>query len=306
MDWFRDPAISNSDLRVLTSALVTRSAAQGLDPTMVLPLVSGSDDRMALRAKYGQAWGLAEAATRQLAAQDWIAAAEQALASPRPASDDPSDVLELASRICRLNREAILIWRGESDGAELRGMTDAGSTGASPPLTPASPKVATISGQQQDNPGAEDGRWAERYFQAEHGLQKRAERSDLIAELDSRAGIGFVDASVIAEVAIYGSPIREVRVPAQLVVKKFVDEPAMISAMLKLLAGAPRTATVSELFARVGATTLPRPSDPGWELVARRALVERLLSIVATEDSSARIELSAAAMAEAPRLSRNA
>jgi hypothetical protein len=91
----------------------------------------------------------------------------------------------------------------------------------------------------------------------------------------------------------------QVRAAAQRIVAKFADEPAMVSAMLDILPVAPRVRSTSDTFARVALATLPRPADADWELLTRRALVERLLAMIADEGVHGQVEQLASRIAAA-------
>jgi hypothetical protein len=300
--WFRDQRVSAADLRTLTSAIATRSGAEGVDSTMVLSMSSQADERPRLRDRYAQAWSLAEASAREDEARAWVVRARQLIdAVPR---DDELDHLAAAVELAELNWRAVKIWRGDSAGGLP---ADPSTSRPAPPAPPATIASMPSSGKfaATRTPGtssaiggitgeSRDGAWAEGFLQAERNIPIRLER---LAELEQVGPpIGWVDAGVLAETACFGSP-SQVRAAAQKAVGRFADEPAMVSAMLDLLPVAPRIRSVSDLYARVGLQGLPRPMDAGWELAARRALVERLLSMVADDGVHGQIEHTALRLA---------
>ncbi|MBX3406244.1 MAG: hypothetical protein KF869_05710 [Phycisphaeraceae bacterium] len=280
LDWFRDPRISDGDLRVVTAALTHGSAAEGIDSTMIYSAAAGPDDRSRLRAAYAAAWGI-ESAGRQQASQDWAETARAAAAAPRPAS--PDELLRETAALARINEAARLIWRGEGASAAslLRDTAIAQGIGPGALLPPPAPVVHTFS------MGGRVTNWAERYLAAERSIPARLE---LIAELD-RIGrpIDLVAASVLAREAVVGSPIQ-VRFAAARLAGQLADEPTIVHALLDELPGAPRTSSLSELVERVTRQRLPKTNDPGWELAARRALVERLLGMLAYGSAESKYE----------------
>lgn len=298
IEWFRDPQISNTDLRAVTSAIATRSSAEGVEPSMVLSMSARGDDRQQLRARYAAAWGLAEASTRADSAREWLARA-RALADFTPREDE-LDQLTAAADLAELSREAARIWRGES---AAHGATAPAGPAAVPGYTPGASKIAqpgrvgsptvptgAVTGE------ARDGSWAERYLAAERNIPVRLDR---LAELEQMGPpIGWIDAAVLTEAAFFASPLQ-VRTAAQKVAARFADEPALVSAFLDALPQAPRVRAVSESISRVALSALPRTSDPDWEFAARRALVERLLSMLADEGIHGQIEQLASRIAAA-------
>lgn len=286
MEWFRDPHVSDRELRTLTSTIATRSSAEGVDQSMVLSMSATADDREQLRARYAGAWGIAEAAARTESTHTWIERARAAVESDP--GDDELKQLAAAADLAEIDSEAFKLWRGEPAPAA-----------SSPP--PSNPNLLNLTLDSDTGLGkvtgqAADGAWAERYLAAERNIPVRLQR---ISELEqSGPPIGWIDAGVLAEVACFGSPVQ-VRAAAQGVVAKLVDQPAMVSAMLDLVSSAPRTRNVSDTYARVALAPLPRPTDSDWEWQTRRALVERLLSMIADRGIHGEIEQFAARIAAA-------
>lgn len=271
LDWFRDTRVSEADLRVVTAALASSSAAEGIDSTHVLSINSGPDDRARLRAAYASAWGI-ESAGRDRASGDWIVQAQATLSAPRPA--DPMTLLRDTAAVARLNEAARLLWRGENSTAESLLRDTAQSERIGPMAVQPTPNTVIVlrSG------GGSAGSWAERFLAAERSIPARLE---LIAELDRRGRpIDPIDASLLAREAVIGSPIQ-VRHAAAKLVGLWADEPALVHSVLDELPGAPRTAALGELIERMTRQRLPRVTDASWELAARRAMVERLLGMLA-------------------------
>lgn len=271
LDWFRDSRISEADLRVVTATLASSSAAEGIDSTHVLSINSGEADRARLRAAYADAWGI-EAAGRDRASDDWVAQAKASLSAEVPA--DPMELLRGTAALARLNEAARLLWRGEDSTAESL-LRDAAQSERIGPMA-VQPTPNTVIAQRSG--GGPAGSWAERFLAAERSIPARLE---LIAELDRRGRpIDLTDASLLAREAVIGSPIQ-VRYAAAKLVGLWADEPALVHAVLDELPGAPRTAALGELIERMTRQRLPRVTDAAWEISARRAMVERLLGMLA-------------------------
>ncbi len=273
LDWFRDPRVSESDVRVVTAAIAGKSGAEGVDPTMILSVSPGPDGRSRLRARYAQAWSI-ESMGGERASDVWLTAARTLLdAPPVKGQVDP---LRDAAACARLNEAARLLWRGERNGADslMREAAVVQDFGViSTPKGPAQTKLMFhLTG------GGPDGSWAERYLAAERSIPARLQ---LLAELD-RMGrpVGSVDASILVQEAVIGSPIQ-VRFAAARLAGLWADEVTIVLAALDELPLAPRTRSAADMMERITRQTLPPLTDPDWELAVRRALVERLLAMLA-------------------------
>lgn len=288
LDWFRDARISEADLRVVTAALASSSAAEGIDSTHVLSINSGADDRTRLRAAYATAWGI-ESAGGDRASGEWVTQAQTALSTQRPA--DPMTLLRDTAGLARLNEAARLLWRGESSTASAL-LKDAAQAERIGPMA-VQPTPNTVIARHSG--GGSSGSWAERFLAAERSIPARLE---LIAELDRRGRpIDPIDASLLAREAVIGSPIQ-VRHAAAKLVGLWADEPALVHSVLDELPGAPRTAALGDLIERMTRQRLPRVTDAAWELAARRAMVERLLGMLALGSGESTFEAYAELIAD--------
>jgi hypothetical protein len=290
MDWFRDSRISQADLRVVTASVASKSGAEGIDPTMVLSVASTPDDRTRLRARYAETW-LIESAGGERASQQWLDSARAVIAMPRPKST--IDTLRDTAVHARLNEAARMLWRGEAAGAEsllreAEAVQELGPT-ATPKANPFPVHVLRPTGRRAD------GTWAERYFAAERSIPARLE---LLNELDQVGRpIGEVDAAILVQEAVIGSPMQ-VRYAAARLAGQWADEPAVVLSALDELPLAPRTRSTAEMMERITRQTLPPMTDPDWELVVRRALVERLLGMLAGGSPEASMEHHASLIAD--------
>lgn len=303
IEWFNDPRVSSSDLRVLTAALASRSSAEGVTATMALPMSATAEDRAALRDTYAKAWGLAEASARAESARGWSAAATQAAAlTAEP--DDPAIQIACAAAYARLNAAAAAIWRGGTVGNGLsvawsppEGVEQAPD--AAPSANRSTHRISVTlpnSGSSAATGNGQDGIWTQEYLSERNSIPGRLSRLD---ELSSRGRpIGPIDAGLLAQAALAEAPWK-VREHAQIVLRVFAEEPALIGAMLDFLPMAPRTTDVSRLYADVAGLSLPAPADPGWEVEVRRAMLARLMGTLTSTGVHGQVEGSAAEIARA-------
>lgn len=316
--WFNDGRISASDLRVVTGAIAGKSAAEGIEPTMVLSIGASTDDRSLLRARYASAWRLAKPEGRGRVLSAWRAAASSAPAAADSKLAPLDAAIELAIQ-ARVNQAARTLFLGDADAAEslLNALpqtrtlvSTAGDPAAAPgpaiilpgpgsPNAPRSPSRgpnAPTPAPASESLSAADGQWAAAYLKAEQNIPVRLERLSSLAAYSGP--LSRLDAAVLAEAACFASP-GQVRYAAQQQAARFTDDPALVRAMLDMLPSAPRIFSVTALYQRVAKTTLPKQGDAEWELAARRALVERLLQMTAVQGEQSVINASSAIVAEA-------
>jgi hypothetical protein len=304
LEWFRDPRVSTSDLRVLTAAVATRSGAEGVDQTMALSMTAKSDERAKLRDLYAKVWGLGTAAARVDSGRQWVMAAQGALIYKAPANDRAAQ-LALAAELAKLSTAAATIWRGGTPPDPVAFVPPPGATVDEtlnqPGATPSN--VIHIYGQGPTGGGVsaatgngQDGVWARDYLAEKHSIPGREKQLD---ELRARGRpIGPIDAGLLAQAACSESPWK-VREQAQTVLRVFMDEPALVNALLDFLPIAPRTTDVSRLYADVTGAALPRVGDPRWETETRRALLTKVMSMLTTTGVHGEVERSTLTIAGA-------
>lgn len=312
LEWFNDPRISSADLRVLTGVLAGKSNAEGVDASMQLSVSATPDDRAQLRSQYASAWGLVKTELRDKVFDQWRSIARGGYFAP-PANDELGQVARVVVAV-RINQAARRIWLGDPTSA-TRILSDVEripetireiGTGAGTPLIilpgPAAPgtptprgggKLANQPAPTPVSPG--EGPWGEQYLKAERNIPVRMQR--LLEAESLQPPLTRLDASVLAETACFGSP-GQVRLAAQRVVMKFGDDPAIVQAMLDELPIAPKVQSVAETMARVARVPLPKVGDPDWELTTRRALVDRLLGLLAGQGPQAGIDQACSMIAE--------
>jgi uncharacterized membrane protein YgcG len=291
--WFRDERVSNADLRVVTSLLASKSNAEGVDGTMILSVAATSDDRAQVRARFAKAWGLASSDVRERAMTEWAARVDEALGE-KPAGTDPEVRLWTAAKFARLNEAALAIWSGDPEAAtrllsqrepdvpeSFVAPARAGSSGGS-----GGGGGGGFRGSGGSGGGAPtaSGSWAERYLAAERSIPLRLAR---LKDLDeAQRPLSSVDAQVLIDSACFGVPYQ-VQQAAQRLVAKDVNDTAVLGAMLEIMPRTPKTRSVSDTIERLTLGKLPPVTDPQWDVAARRALLGRLLGLLAVSSTEA-------------------
>jgi hypothetical protein len=268
--WFADRRISAGDLNAVTMALVTKTRTPRVTQLMTLSPAASDGARADLRDQYATVWGLSESVKVEGLLADWASAARNALAI-QPSTN--VDRLEQAVRLSRLSEAAMLLWSGHS------GEADALLEGLEAPLKMIRADASVTQGAGQ-SPGDKivDGRWALRYLEAKRNIPVRMA---LLDEAAQRAGkFGTVDAEVIAQEAMYGSP-REVKDKARRISLVHSSEWALVNGMLEDLPRVRGDDDTSDFLERMTLASLPPARSSEWDLAARRALTERLLELVA-------------------------
>jgi hypothetical protein len=277
--WFADSRLTTGDLHLITAAVATKSAAAGVEPTMVLSAGATQADRDELRQRYAEAWSRTANANRAGsggANADWYEAARAANTQAGQATGD-IEQLNAAAALATLNRAASLRSRGLPAAVVPR----ADQTGSA---TFKSGFSISVAG---------DGEWARRFLAESRTSAARLGR---IAEFEQIASPGPVDCEVLAEAALLAT--GETRATAQKVALKRTEVPAMVNAVLETLPKVKRSANAGEFLGQFSlAGTLP-PSNDRWTFHFRRALVERLLTLLAAANSTVAADRAAAVLAE--------
>ncbi len=317
LEWFNDPRISAADLRVLTGVLASKSNAEGVDASMQLSVNASPDDRAQLRLQYAKAWGLATTEQRDKAFEQWRGFARGGYFAPA-GEDELSKVARVVVAV-RINLAARRLWLGDSatcsriltEVENIPGTIHAigARPGAMQPPTPlpgpgpgAPPRGPSsapgrgpgggggggkIANQPAPIAPGGDGPWAEQYLRAERNIPVRLQR--LVEAESLQLPLSKVDAAVLVEAACFASP-GQVRSAAQRVVMKFGDDPSIVQALLDELPIAPKVQSVSDVMSRVAHAPLPKIGDPEWEVATRRAIVDRLLGLLAGQGPQAGID----------------
>lgn len=283
--WLSAPAVSSADLQAVTSALVSRASAPGVDATMVLAATAGDGQRQELRDRLARAWALSDVGDRADAVAEWAKVSREQLAAAGQAVT-LSGHLSATVVFSRLNEAAQLIWLGESEAAHA--VVERATEGVEVDDEADKPVEGSLGA------GGDDSGWAVKYIQVDRNIPER------LALLTARAqggSIGLVEGSLIASEAVRGAP-ESVRRSARDVVRRFAGDPAMINGLLEEAATIPITTDNAQLIRSVASVNLPSLSDPTWREAVRRALVERLLEVLATQGELGEIDRMTELLAE--------
>lgn len=260
-------------LVAIAREMATRSTVPGVDATMVLPEPFTEADRRLLRDRYARLFGMDTEEARDAVDERW-AGAIAAVESRTPGTMMES--LEVALAWSRLSEAAWLHWRGVPARAieALTALESAGTTSTSAPSRHG-------DALKRDDPPE----WARSYIAAGSDIPRR---TALLASFPSGDPLA-ADAEIVLAEALRGSP-AQVREAARDIVSRHARSPTMVNAMLEAIPTAPRTLSTAEVATSL--TDLERvPMDvPDWRAVVRRALVERMLTLLAGRGELAAID----------------
>ncbi|RMH10454.1 MAG: hypothetical protein D6695_11370, partial [Planctomycetota bacterium] len=274
---FDNRDVSTPALSAATRALVAHADADHVDPTMVLAATANDLDRREIRDRYITAWNLDEPGS-DLEVLDKLDRVSTELADGLRADADAEQWLRTAIGYARLNAAAAARWQGDSASATR--LLDHAVL---------SDSLAARSTPDADLHAPSDGNWAERYLLQNANI---AQRLELLDELwsGSRRRLGPIDAEVLVSEAIRGSG-RGVRKRARETVEAFGSSPAVVNALLEEAHRIPPVPDLADLIVSVTMTPLPDRNSPRWRIAVRRALVDRLLELLAAESTAADIDL---------------
>ncbi len=271
IDWFDAEDVTSADLNPVTNAVVTLAKASGTDISFVLPSSAGELQRTEIRDRFRLAWSIEDPVDRRAQSKDWADAARLELT--RTPDGPPEARFARAVLLSRLNEAAGAIWAGD-----IPRLTDVNrdiDRLASSVSTPGSGFIPT---PEPSEVGPAEDSWLVKYLAAQYNVPARRQLLAQYTLGDPR--LRTAEAGVIVNEAFRGAP-AEVRILAGEVARRNVADPAFVSAMLEALPTVPLTTTNVELISDAVSTRLPSTKDPAWRLSARRALVERLLQLVA-------------------------
>lgn len=276
--WFDDARVSQGDLQTVTSTLARRSAAPGVDASMVLSIAASETQRAELRDRYASVWGMRAGPTRDEAMVRWGELAQGKLAGAEPST--PIEALSRAAVLSRLNRLAGGLWWGQAEPLEasaidLPATVPITGSGGGVVSTNANPYRSVVVFTNND--------WSTRYLAAGQNIPQRRELlSQFPIPPDS------LQAEIVVEQAFRGVP-APVRMDAQAIVRRHVNEWTIVLAVLRLAPTMPQDVESSALVRDITFAEIPPPRDPSWRVVVRRALVERTLQVMADRGEASAI-----------------
>lgn len=280
VNWFDDVGqVTSSDLSVVTNWLVGSSNLPGVSAEMLLAPDASNAERMELRDSYASLFGLPVSRETRMLAQRWTTQAREMIVVPsQPLEMDNS--LIRAAALARMNEAAALRWRQQESASEAVRESARVELIASQIRPASGSSSAAVNAAVLTAPGDErDGLWARRYLASMNAVDTRIE---LLNELRNSGGpVGPADADVLGEAACFGSPMQ-IRRLAQTIVRELSDNMLVINAMLESIPRAARQQSVSDTVESITGTPLPRVEDAGWRIESRRALVDRMLALIAS------------------------
>ncbi len=288
--WFEASGVTSSDLYAVTAALAGRSGAEGVDTSMVLSAAAGEGPRAEMRDRYAAVWGMTAGESRDVLVQRWVDAAAGELQALDVSGSSVLGLLEEAHQVARFNKAAAVLWAGNvEDVSDLMSPITRTVT----PPTRQNQFVGTLIYKGDSSgrvvPGAE---WVVRYLGAGHRIP---ERRELIR------GVSFAPDALMAEVLVQeacrGSP-AQVRGDAREVVLKHAGEAAVVHALLEFAPLMPITRENAALVEEVTQAALPPLRHATWRVAVRRALVERLLQLIAGGSDLAQVDRVSEGLAE--------
>lgn len=286
--WLTDPGASAADMHVITSTIVSRTTAPGVDVLMVLNPAASMKRRADLRQRYAEVWSLADEVDRPGVALRWARKARDLIGEPTSGTDAVARFAE-AVVLARLNLAAAWWWRGEAVEARIildhldepvRQILDARTS------------TDTSSLVSDDR----DGEWGRQYLAAGKNIPVRVN----LLEALGRSGTihGPVDAEILVRDALFGSPL-EIQTRARELVRRFADSPPVVNGLLEYADKIRPADRNTLLIEAVTTRNLPLATDPNWKIAARRALVERLLELIAGEGQFGTIDDLSGVLADA-------
>ena len=285
--WFENPAVSSADLQALTSVIVTKSAAAGVDPTMVLSAGADAVARSTMRDRYAQSWGVAsDRIGRESELRRWREAAVAALASQ--VQETHILGMMMAVRHARLSSLAEAL----REGAAVRVPEDIDQDDA---------RIVERVNRKNDESklivveaGAER-EWAQRYLTE----SKSGSVSGRIAMLSSFAETSTaLNADIIAQEATRGTP-EEIRKQARRILQDRSMDPLFVNAVLRLQPKLIPSADNLQLIEAMTGHALPSFRSPSWKFECRRALVSKLIQLTAKDSQIGIIDTISESLAQA-------
>lgn len=265
---FDSKAVSTADLFAVTSAIATRSGAPGVDQTMVLHPTAQESARAALRDQFASVWGLGDTEKRDESWARWAAASREFLRAE--ASSVPLAALVRAVVAARLNAAAWLLWSGAADrAASVLSDQDSGLTKR---------LEMQVGGRELQPIPRGLSAWALQYLPMQQAGGRIADRRKMLQEFAGPPN--GADAKIIVDDACYAGN-DGLRADAQNTLKRFASDASVLNALLAASPSMPATNSCSLLVAEITGVTLPPVKQEGWRVAVRRALVERLLEVVA-------------------------
>ena len=259
---FGDAQVSTARLAMLTEALVSSSAAEGVDARMVLARDANISQRQQLEDAYEGAWFPAQTATGAGEGQGESDLANQLrIAVTRfDTRVDDERALHEALGLTAISTAAVLY---------LQGNTQHSQELLQNPPTLKSTDAVDIGSQLRND--ADDRAWAEKVANCNSAAELRPYLDTLL----SSDSIGINSAHALVHLAVR-EPELELRELAIAQLTRLNDQISVLLAIDHALTDQRVSSRLDDLVTSVLSTTLPNRSDPAWFITARRLLLVRM------------------------------
>lgn len=289
LSWLADGRIGSPMLNVATAAVASRSMAEGVDLTMILPARATEAQRAQLRERFAAAWSITPAGGTAGDQSAWAMKVREVLAESKR---DRTGIEELAqaAALARLNLAASLRWSNKPE--EAAAVLGKSTTGSALLFVMSSGGVnISVARAAEEQP-----RWALQLLVADRTIAAKVTR---LKDMESSGGdsLSQMDADVVVELACTHG-VAELRKAAQAAALKYSNSPVTLYALLKVLPRVPRNAAVGDFIEKLTGAPLGPMSRDDWMLNARRATVDRMLELMAGSSPSSAMDTLAAGMAE--------
>ena len=298
INWFDDSSVPTVKLGIVTASIVQRSGAEGVDLTMAMSSSADVAGRQEARARYAEAWNLIggpkDATYQQLLVK---------LTTLVAAADSDAARLLVAAIAADVNRYFLASFTaGAASGVEPSvpeklAATIPGQSGQSGAVFP-TVSLAGETAQAMSTPAGESPSYGVRYF-AERNTQARIE---IIRQFDTRGTLDPVDADALIDAAAFGSS-TEMRALASRTAAKRSGEAILAASLLEVLPRMARSRASAELISSVTLQQVPDSDSPEYPLAVRRAVVGRLIELLAAATPVTDVEGQAQKIADAYRAS---
>ncbi len=270
---FADDQVSTARLSMLTEAIATTSAAEGIDISMVLPRDANTPQRAQLAQAYRDAWFPPAQSTASDRSGSAASSLLQQLELEIISAPKTMSRTEAADRIVTLTALSVAAQLSHQD-----------EEAASQELLLNPPQIQIQDTRSQRTPlqiSAGDPTWAERVVNCESSVELRP----LLNEIDAQQSIGLNGAHALVFLADQRvqSDMRGMALE-QLV--RLRTRPEVLLAIDHALSDNRVSARLDEVVRAVLAVQLPDRNDPNWYTQAREAVLAQIAQSVGENQES--------------------
>jgi len=269
---FADSSVTTPRLSMLTEAIATGSAAEGIDARMVLARDANPPQRAQLAQGYRDVWfpeSRAAQANQAAASGDALAQQIELEILSTTLNPDTDQTIDTIVTLTALWVAAKL--RVQGDDAESQELL-LNPPRVAPSDRDSGPSMLKVPKGDQD--------WAENAMNSESAATLRP----LLDQLIVQDSIGLNAAHALVYLATL-RPQNEVRDLAQAQLVRFRAQPAVLLAIDHALSDSRVSTRLDEVVRAVLDVPLPERTDPEWFPAARRALLAQLATTVGEHDA---------------------